>query len=61
MPDYLLLNVKDVLSPPMLSKVKVKSDRGFYHPITAALLSPIKYPKTFEFVLSFFILVLLPT
>jgi len=44
-PEYLLLNVKDVLSPPMLSKTKVKNDRGFYHPVTAALLSPVKYPK----------------
>jgi len=32
--------------PPMLSKAKGKNDRGFYHPITAALLSPVKYPKT---------------
>jgi len=30
----------------MLSKAKVKNDRGFYHPITAALLCPVKYPKT---------------
>jgi hypothetical protein len=27
-PEYLLLNVKDVLTPPMLSKEKVKNDRG---------------------------------
>jgi hypothetical protein len=45
--------VKDVLLPPMLSKAKVKNDRGFYHPITAALLSPVKYPKTPQFVVSF--------
>lgn len=38
----------------MMSKAKVKSDRGFYHPVTAALLCPVKYPKTDEFVLSFF-------
>jgi hypothetical protein len=37
----------------MLSKAKVKNDRGFYHPITAALLCPVKYPKTPQFVLSF--------
>lgn len=60
MPEYLLLNVKEVLNPPMLSKAKVKSDRGFYHPITAALLSPVKYPKTPRFVFSFFIIVLPP-
>ena len=28
-PEYLLLNVKDVLIPPMLSKAKVKNDQGF--------------------------------
>jgi len=38
----------------MQSKAKVKNDRGFYHPITAALLCPVKYPKTSRFVLSFF-------
>jgi hypothetical protein len=43
--------------PPMLSKAKVKNDRGFYHPITAALLCPVKYPKTPQFVFSFFIVV----
>jgi hypothetical protein len=53
-PEYLLLNVKDVLSPPMLSKAKVKNDRGFYHPITAALLCPVKYPKTPQFVFIFY-------
>ena len=37
----------------MLSKAKVKNDRGFYHPITAALLCPVKYPKTPQFVLLF--------
>ena len=51
-PEYLLLNAKDVLLPPMPSKAKVKSDRGFYHPITAALLSPMKYPKSPLFVVS---------
>jgi len=50
MPEYLLLDVKEVLIPLMLSKAKVKNDRGFYHPITAALLCPIKYPKTTQFV-----------
>lgn len=49
-PEYLLLNVKDVLSPLMQSKAKVKNDRGFYHPITAALLCPVKYPKDPGFV-----------
>ena len=38
----------------MMSKAKVKSDQEFYHPVTASLLCPIKYPKTDEFVLSFF-------
>jgi hypothetical protein len=47
--------VKDVLLPLMLSKAKIKNDRGFYHPITAALLCPLKYPKTPRFVLSIFI------
>ena len=55
MPAYLLLNVKDVLSPMMQSKAKVKNDRGFYHPVTAALLCPIKYPKTPQFIPPIFI------
>lgn len=42
--------------PPMLSKAKGKNDRGFYHPITAALLCPVKYPKTPQFVLSFLLM-----
>ena len=46
--------MKDVLTVPMLSKAKVKNDRGFYHPITAALLCPVKYPKTPAFVLIFY-------
>ena len=54
MPEYLLLNVKDVLSPLMQSKAKVKNDRGFYHPITAALLCPVKYPRDSGFVLIIF-------
>ena len=53
-PEYLLLNEKDVLLPPMLSKAKVKNDRGFYHPVTAALLCPVKYPKENPFVLKIF-------
>jgi len=42
----------------MLSKAKGKNDRGFYHPITAALLCPVKYPKTPQFVLSFLLMFL---
>jgi hypothetical protein len=60
-PEYLLLDVKDVLLPPMLSKSKVKNDRGFYHPITAALLCPVKYPMTPQFVVPFFIHAFFPT
>jgi hypothetical protein len=51
--------VKDVLTVPMLSKAKVKNDRGFNHPITAALLCPVKYPKTPQFVSIFYSRVLL--
>ena len=61
MPEYLLLNVKDVLWPLMQSKAKVKNDRGFYHPVTAALLCPVKYPKDIGFVLVNFIHALFPT
>jgi hypothetical protein len=43
----------------MLSKAKVKNDRGFNHPITAALLCPVKYPKTPQFVFVFYSCVLL--
>jgi hypothetical protein len=43
----------------MLSKAKVKNDRGFFHPITAALLCPLKYPKTPQFVSIFYSRVLL--
>lgn len=58
-PEYLLFNVKDVLIVPMPPKAKVKNDRGFNHPVTAALLCPVKYPKTPQFVSNFYYRVLL--
>ncbi|KAJ3505188.1 hypothetical protein NLJ89_g7545 [Agrocybe chaxingu] len=44
--DCLLLDKNTPLSPPIARKSKVKAGRGFCHPATAALLSPIKYPVT---------------
>ncbi|KAG9220441.1 hypothetical protein CCMSSC00406_0003897 [Pleurotus cornucopiae] len=47
LPTFILLDTKKTLDPAIATSGN-KSDRGFYHPITAALLCPISLPATDE-------------
>lgn len=50
LPTFILLDTKKTLDPAIATSGN-KSDRGFYHPITAALLCPISLPATDEYVI----------
>jgi hypothetical protein len=50
--SYLLVDTQ-ASNALTLNRIGAKLDRGWEHPVTAALLCPLKYPATPELVLSF--------